>query len=482
MGTEPATFEVVNFIAGVDVPGTSGEHLDVMNPATGDVIGRLALSTAHDVDEAVGAAKAAFAEWAAQTPGQRSHVLKQLGDIVEAHLDELAELEVLDAGKPWNASREVELPGILDALRHFGASARMSTGQAAGEFQAGNTTFVRREPYGVVAGITPWNFPLWQAVWKIAPALAAGNTVVMKPAENTPLSTTRFAQLASGVLPPGVLNVVHGLGPVVGDALVRHPDVALVSFTGSVAAGRNIAQAAASAPKPVILELGGNSPAIIFSDADLDRASEILTNGILYNAGQECMSSTRLLVQESIRDDFLNKLIEVIRAKAVMGDVNDPKTTLGPVISEVQRDRIEGFISRRSEGSTMLLGGPRPDQPGFWVVPTIIADVNQHDEIVQEEIFGPVATVQTFTDEADAVAKANDVRFGLAGSVWTTNIGRALRVVNALDFGNVWVNNHMVVGPEMPIGGFGESGYGKEGGIAGIEAFTRLKQVVVSLS
>lgn len=334
---------------------------------------------------------------------------------------------------------------------------------------------------GVVLGITPWNFPLWQAVWKIGPALAAGNTIVVKPAELTPLATTRFAELAQEILPPGVLNVVHGSGAVIGDALVRHPDVALVSFTGSTAAGRTIAAAAGGAPKRLVLELGGNAPVVVYDDIDLEAALPILTNGVLFNAGQECMSSTRILVAETIHDTFVAALSERLAA-ARIGDAADPETVLGPLISATQRDRVATLVDGRPATAEVVTGGRAVDGPGFFFEPTLITGLGQGDDLVQQEIFGPVATVQTFADEADAVVKANAVDQGLAASVWTRDIGRALRNVNAIQAGVVWVNNHMAVGAEGPLGGFKGSGYGKEGGAAGLEEYTHVKQVIVSLA
>jgi betaine-aldehyde dehydrogenase len=358
-----SSIQLTNIIDGKAVTGSSDKIRTVLNPSTGEVVAELTESTIDDADRAVAAARAAFPAWSAKTPGERSQILHELANLLEANLDELAHLETIDAGKPTTAATGDELPGIVAAFRHFAGAGRTLAAQAAGEFVAGNTSFVRREPLGVVLGITPWNFPLWQAVWKLAPALVAGNTVVIKPAELTPIATTRFAELAQQLLPAGVLNVVHGKGSVVGDHLVRHPEVNLVSFTGSTSAGQRIAEAAGATPKRLVLELGGNAPVVIYDDIDLEAALPILTNGILFNAGQECMSATRLLVSEKIHDRFVEALAASLAATRI-GDAADSSTVLGPLISEGQRARVAELVDQLPPNSRVVTGGNVVERTG----------------------------------------------------------------------------------------------------------------------
>lgn len=473
-------YSVLNLIDGAPVAGESESEIIVLNPSTGLEIARFYEATIEQVNKAVDSAKRAAKGWARTTPAARSDALRRVADLLEANLEEFVQLESIDAGKPIDASRTIELPGILDGVRYFAGAGRSVSAPAAGEYVAGSTTLVRREPVGVVAAITPWNFPLMQAVWKILPALAVGNTVVVKPAENAPLSTVRFVELANQILPAGVLNVVLGAGPTVGEALVTHPDVALVSFTGSTRAGRRIGELAAAGPKRVVLELGGNAPVVVFEDADLDKAMPTLATAVLFNAGQECMSGNRILVAEPIYQEFVSKLSAAL-AEWTVGDAADPATRLGPLISSSQLAGVRTIVDDRPEHAELILGGDAPDGPGFFFNPTLIGRVEQSDDLVQKEVFGPVATVQTFTSEDEALELANGTPYGLAASVWTRDIGRALRVSRDLEFANVWVNNHFVLSPELPQGGFGASGFGKEGGIAGIEEFTQLKQIGISL-
>jgi betaine-aldehyde dehydrogenase len=469
-----------NFIDGEFVDAADGHTEDVLNPANGEVIAEQPLSSEEDVSQAVAAAKRAFPGWAATPPGERAAALFKLADALDEHAEEMADLEAADAGKPRAAFLEDEMPVVSDCLRFFGGAGRVMEGKAASEFVAGRTSIIRREPIGVVGQITPWNYPLMMAIWKIGPALATGNTIVLKPAESTPVSTVKLAELAGEILPPGVLNVVTGHGKPAGSSLVTHPDVEMVSLTGSPATGKWIAAAAAESLKRVHLELGGKAPVVVFDDVDLDTALETIAATGLYNAGQDCTAATRVLASRKVYDDVVNGLAEEAKGYKV-GDTFDPETTLGPLNSQVQRERVEGFLERKPSNAEIVTGGSEPDLPGSFFEPTVVANLQQDDEMIQNEIFGPVMTVQQFDDEAKAIEWANGTRYGLAASVWTRDIARAHRVANAIRFGTVWINDHITMAAEMPHGGFKQSGYGKDMSAYALEDYTEIKHVMVNL-
>ncbi len=475
--------EVSNVVNGVVAPG-QGEAQELVNPSTGEVFGAAPVSSEADVDAAVAAAREAYLGWRDVTPSVRQKALLAIADLVEQNAEELVALESENTGKPIPVTMAEEIPPMVDQIRFFAGAARVLEGRAAGEYMEGFTSMIRREPVGVIAQVAPWNYPMMMAVWKFAPAIAAGNAVVLKPSDTTPVSTARIAQMIAEaeILPPGVFNVITGDRDT-GRALVAHPGIDMAAITGSVRAGMQVAEEASKMVKRVHLELGGKAPVVVFDDADPEKAAEWLAVAGYFNAGQDCTAATRVLAQAGIHDDFVAALAEQAKntATTFANGPTDEDALVPPLNNIAQFEKVQGFLERKPAHANIAAGGSTQGDRGYYLEPTVVVDMQQDDEMIQNEIFGPVMTVQRFDDEAKAIEWANGVEYGLASSVWTENHGRAMRMAKALDFGTVWINTHIPLVAEMPHGGYKKSGHGKDLSMYGFEDYTRIKHVMSSI-
>ncbi|MCW2917611.1 MAG: Aldehyde Dehydrogenase [Actinomycetia bacterium] len=465
-----------NFVGGEYVDAKDGRTSQVIDPSTGEVYAEAPVSGAEDIDSAFRAAEDAFPAWRDSTPKDRSLALLKIADAIEARAEEIVAIESRNTGKPLQLTADEEVPPMVDNIRFFAGASRILEGRSSGEYMTDHTSTIRREPIGVCAQVAPWNYPMMMAVWKFAPALAAGNTVVLKPSDTTPASTLLLAEIAAEFLPPGVFNVICGDRDT-GRSLVEHPTPQMVSITGSVRAGMEVAASAAKDLKKVHLELGGKAPVVVFDDADIEAAAEGIAGAGYFNAGQDCTAATRVLVHSRLAADFTAALAEAAKGTKV-GAPSDPDAYFGPVNNANQLARVKGFLDRTPSHASVVAGGEQLGDRGYFYAPTVVSGLHQQDEMIQDEIFGPVITVQTFTDEDQAVAWANGVKYGLSSSVWTKDHQRAMRMTKRLDFGAVWVNTHIPFVSEMPHGGFKHSGYGKDLSMYGLEDYTRIKHVM----